>query len=741
MAAAAARTFTVIGRPIARVEGRDKVTGEARYYADVTLPNLLWAKNVLSRLPHARIVSIDTSAALRVPGVRAVLTAADIPFKRIGRRLKDFPILARDRVLYVGERVAVVAAEDREAAEEGALAVRVEYEELPAVFDPLQAMGPDAPLLHPELRSYAGFPDYVPEELRNVHARAFMTRGDPEEGFAKADLELEHTFRTGTMHQGFLEPYATVAAIGPDGRAEFWHSTKAVFRNKDEMAGIIDLPPEQILFHQVAMGGDFGGKGAPGDAPAAYYLAKMTGRPVKLVNTNMEELTAGTPRHPSVTRIKSGVMRDGTLIAREVLIVFNSGAYGAFRPNVMDGMLPGAAQAGTQYAVPNLRVDGRMVYTNEFPRTYMRSPGQPQAVFAVEAHMDLLADAVGMDRLEFRIKNAPRDQDGSETAAPALLRAAAEAVGWGSSKPPMVGRGVAIASRNMGGGVGSSELTLKPDGTLRAVTSAPDIGTGTLTVVAAVVGESWGVSIDQVEVVHGDTDSLPNDTEAGASRMTNAAGHAAIAASDQLKEQLAPLAASMLGAASAAWSNGGWASPDGRRVSLHDFAGEMIDGDDPIASARVTITVAGGQSSERAAQAAEVEVDPETGAVQVRKLSSAQAVGTIINELGHQGQIEGCVVQGFGYALTEELVIEEGRVQTSNLGEYKLPSIADIPPLETINLPFQGEGPFGAQAVGETPVVPTPAAIANAVADAIGAPVMRLPITAERVLELLDKKA
>jgi CO/xanthine dehydrogenase Mo-binding subunit len=306
----------------------------------------------------------------------------------------------------------------------------------------------------------------------------------------------------------------------------------------------------------------------------------------------------------------------------------------------------------------------------------------------------------------------------------------------------MTGRGVAMASRNMGGGVGSSELTLQPDGTLKAVSSAPDIGTGTLTVVAAVVAESWGVAIDQVEVIHGDTDSLPNDTEAGASRMTNAAGHAAIAASDQLKEQLAPLAASMLGGESAAWSNGGWTTPDDRRrVSLRDFAGEMIEGDDPIASTRVTITVPGGQSPERAAQAAEVEVDPETGEVHVLKLSSAQAVGTIINELGHQGQIEGCVIQGFGYALTEELVIEEGRVLTGSLGDYKLPSIADIPSLETINLPFQGEGPFGAQAVGETPVVPTPAAIANAVADAIGVPVMQLPITAERVLDLLDGRS
>lgn len=759
--AAAAPAFSVISRPIPRVEGHDKVTGEAPFYADIVLPNMLWAKNVRSPIPHGRIVSIDASRALRVPGVRAVLTAADIPFKRIGRRLKDTPLLAKDHVLHIGERVAVVAAESLDAAEEGALLVDVEYEELPAVFDALEAMEPDAPLLHPELRSYTGFPEYVPEELRNVHARVEINRGDVDEVFAKADLVMEHTFRTGTMHQGFLEPYATVAYIGDDGRAEFWHSTKAVFRNKDEMSRIIDLPPEEIHFHQVHMGGDFGGKGAPGDAPAAYYLAKMTGRPVKFVTTSSEELTAGTPRHPSFCRIKSGVMRSGTLVARDVLIVYNSGAYGGYRPNVGDGMLPGGAQAGTLYPCPNLRLDGRMVYTNEVPRTYMRSPGQPQAVASVEAHMDLLARELGMDRLEFRLKNAPRNPDGGESPAPpALLRAAAEAVGWNQSsesrvpdsessvsrnsdpgtRKRLIGRGIALAQRNMGGGPGSADLTVNPDGTVTAISAAPDVGTGTLTVVGAVVAESLGISIEAVHVVHGDTDTFSNDTEAGASRMTNAAGHAAIAASDQLKEQLAPLAATMLGAESVAWTRGGWEAANGRFVSFQDLAGEMIRPGDPAGHVNVTVTVPGGKEPERSAQAAEVEVDPETGQVRVLRLASAQAVGTIINETAHQGQIEGCVVQGYGYALTEDLVIEDGRVATTHLGDYKLPTMPDVPPLTTINLPFHGEGPFGAQAVGETPVVPTPAAIANAVADAIGVPVMQLPISAEHVLELIDSK-
>jgi carbon-monoxide dehydrogenase large subunit len=737
----AAPTFTVLERPIQRVEGQDKVTGYAQYSADIVLPNTLWAKNVLSPLPHARIVSIDATRALRVPGVRVILTAADIPFKRIGRRLKDFPVLAKDRVLYIGERVVVVAADDRDAAEEGAQLVDVQYEELPAVFDPLEAMEPGAPLLHPELRSYVGFPEYVPESLRNVHARMEVNRGDVAQGFAKADLVLEHTFRTGTMHQGYLEPHATVVNINENGRVEFWHANKAIFRTKEEVAQIIDLSPEQVLFHAVSVGGDFGAKGSPGDAPAGYHIAKRTGRPVKFIMTNQEELTASTPRHPSVITIKSGVMRDGAILAREATVIYDSGAYGAFRPNVNDGMLPGASQAAGQYQIPNVHIEGRMVYTNTMPRGYMRSPGQPQAVFAVEAHMDLLARELGMDRLEFRLKNALRNADGSESTVPMLLRAAAEAVGWGSPKRPLTGRGVAIASRNMGGGKGSCAITVNPDGTVTAMTAAPDVGTGTTTVVAAVAAESFGIPIEKVRLVRGDTDALPNDTEAGASRMTNAAGHATIAACEQVKEQLAPLAQEALGAESVEWERSGWRGRDGRAITLEELATRMIRPSEPAAHAQVTIDVPAGKEPERSAQGAEVEIDPETGQIQVLRLSTAQAVGTIINETSHQGQLDGCLVQGYGFALTEELAIEDGHVLTGHLGDYKLPTIADIPPLTTINLRHRGDGPFGAQAVGETPVVPTPGAIANAVADAIGVPVMELPLISERVLALLDQKA
>lgn len=736
---AAAPVFAVLGKPIPRVEGPDKVSGRAVYSADVTPANALWAKNVRSPVPHARIVSIHTARALAVPGVRAVLTAAGFPNKRIGRRLKDYPVLCDDQVRFVGDKVAVVAAEDPDAAEEGALLVEVEYEELPAVFDPIAAMLPGAPLIHPEARSYVGFPPYIPEDLPNVCAYLISDRGDVAAGFAQSDMVVEHTFRTQLVHQAYLEPHACVVTAPEGGRIEIWASSKVPFNLRRELAEIIDRRQEDLLVHRVNLGGDFGSKGAPADVPTAYYLARMTGRPVKVVTSYQEDLIAAAPRSPSVVTLRTGLKRDGTILARDALVVFDSGAYGAFRPAVFDGMLGGANDTGGSYEIPNLHVEARIVYTNQVPCGYMRSPGQPQVIFAVEAHMDLLARELGMDPLELRLRNAPRrSPSGGVSVAPELLQTAADAVGWSSPKPPLVGRGMAMAERGTGVGTGSSDITVNPDGTVTVVTSLPDNGTGGLTVVAQVVAEAWGIPIERVHLVHGDTDALPVDVEAGASRMTNVAGHAVIAASDKLKEQLAPFAASMLGTEGVHWEKGGWRAPNGRTVSLEELAAEMIKPGDPAAHAQATITTPRSPDRGYCAQAAEVEVDPETGQVRVRKIASAQDVGTIINEIGHQGQIEGAVVQAMGYGLMEELVVQDGQITTTHLGDYKVPTVRDIPELATVDILTTGPGPFNAKGIGETPVVPGAAAIANAVADAIGAPIFQLPVTAERVLDALD---
>jgi CO/xanthine dehydrogenase Mo-binding subunit len=372
------------------------------------------------------------------------------------------------------------------------------------------------------------------------------------------------------------------------------------------------------------------------------------------------------------------------------------------------------------------------------PCAYMRSPGQPRTPFAAEAQMDLVARELGIDRVEIRTRNLPND-----TFAAEAVRRAADAIGWSSTKPARVGRGVAVGARGTGAGMSTSDITLNPDGTITAITAVPDQGTAGLTVVAQVVAEVWNVPLERVNVVHGDTDMLPVDVGSGGSSITNSAGHAAISASQQVQEQLAPLAAQLLGVAEAEWRDGAWRAKDdrgGRAISVEELATEMIRPGDERAHAQISSAPERSPNQLFCGQAAEVEVDPETGQVRLTKLVTVQDVATIINEVGHQGQIDGSVVQGVGLALMEEVGLEEGRVTTQNLGEYKLPTMRDIPELVTINVRADtGPGPFNAKGIGETPHVPTAAAIANAVADAIGAPIRELPVTADRVLAAIEE--
>jgi carbon-monoxide dehydrogenase large subunit len=748
----------VIGRPIPRIEGSDKVTGRALYTADVALPNTLWATNVRSPHSHARILSVDVSRALRVPGVRAVLTGRDFAKVRTGRFLKDQPILCDDRVRFIGDKVAVVAAEHAEAAEEGALLVQVQYEELAAVFDPLEAMQPDAPIIHPEAASYAGWAAEVPRGMPNLCAYQTWDRGDISAGFAAADLVIEHTFRTQLMHQGYLEPHASFVTIGGDGRVEVWSSNKAPYELREDLADAIDRPQTDVVIHPITIGGDFGSKGSAADTPTAYEIARRTGRPVKFVLSSSEDLTTTSPRHPAVVTIRTGLKPDGAIVARQVRVIWDTGAYGAFKPTP-NGMLPGTRRAGGSYDVPHLRIEGYCVYTNNVPRGYMRAPGGPQIGFAVEAHTDLLARELGMDPLEFRLRNVPRRTPmGFEDVAARVLRAAADAIGWtGGAYLPLsspsasqdlvprarrylMGRGISIVDRGTGPGEGSSDVTVNPDGSVTVRTAAPDNGSGALTTISQVVAESFGLPIERVHLVRVSTDELPVDVGSGASRMTNVAGHAAIQACEQVKEQLAPLAQEALGAESVAWERDGWRGKDGRAISLEELSTRMIRPGEPAAHAQVTVKTPVSEDTAYCVQAAEVEVDAETGQVQLRRMVAAQDVGTIINEIGHQAQIEGAIVQGIGYTLMEELTSEGGRITASHLGDYKEPTVCDVPPLTTINIETNGPGPFGAKAIGEIPIMPTPAAIANAVADAIGAPIYALPITAERVLEAIELK-
>ncbi|MBI3328759.1 MAG: xanthine dehydrogenase family protein molybdopterin-binding subunit, partial [Nitrospinae bacterium] len=515
-------SYSVVGKPHGRVEGPAKVTGEATYTADVLLPGMIWGKALRSPLPHARIVRIDTSAAERIPGVLAVLTARDLPDLLIGRRVYDMPVLAREHVRFIGEKVAVVAAEDLDVAEEALTRMEVEYEELPAVFDAQEAMKPGAPLLHPQYRSYRYAPAQYFSDLPNVHSHVTWQVGNLEEGFSQATHIFEHTFTTHYVHQGYIEPHASVVAMDPDGRVHAWISNKMPFRTRELLAEAIQIPQEQVLVSLVPIGGDFGGKGSLMDVALCYHLAQRTGRPVKMVMTYTEELMAGNPRHPTTVVLRSGVTREGKLVAREAKVLFNSGAHAAFKPTPVVN-ITGANQAAGAYGIPHVTIDAYSVYTNCVPAGHMRAPGDPQVSFAVESTMDMLAEALGIDPLEFRRRNLLQDGDRLPTGHPVehvkvqeTLEAAVRASGWGRPKPrPHVGRGLAVAHRHIGIGDANAQLSVERNGSVTLLTTVPDTGTGSHTVLRQIVAETLSLPVEQVTVKVGTTDAFETESGAG----------------------------------------------------------------------------------------------------------------------------------------------------------------------------------------------------------------------------------
>ena len=700
---------TIIGAPVPQIEGPAKVTGRTRYAADVDLPGMLWGKILRSPHPHARILSIDASAAWSVPGVKAVVTGQDAPGHLMGKVLRDMPVLCWDKVRYIGDRVAAVAAETLEAAEEAILLIEVDYELLPAVFDPMEAMKPDAPLIHDDIASYHGAPlDVLATDVHNGQTRLAWEKGDLAEGFRQADVVLEHSFSVPSRHQGYLEPFASVIYIDDDGRIQAWSSSKAPFRARLQLAQAMGLQDEDIRVNVVSVGGDFGGKGDTRDLPVAYLLAKMTERPVKIVMSYWEELTASNPTHPTFVTIRSGMTRDGHLTAREVRTVHASGAYGAMKPR---SFLSTSHYVGGGYRIPNTSFEFLQVCTNTTPGGYFRAPGAHQYTFALECHTDLLAQELGMDPAEFRRINLVDPGDEDAVGRPLrvadvrpVLEAALEASRWGEPNAgPGRGKGVAIFGRQIGGGAAGAVLTAEADGAFTVLSPTVDVGTGTHTIEQQMVANEMGVPLSQVRVSQGDTDSTPFDEGPRASRVTYTEGQAVMKACEQMRQAI----------------------QDGANLPLTI----TVEHDAPQPEDVMYFS----------AQVAEVEVDRETGQVKVIRVVTAHDVGTIINPLAHQGQIDGGFVTGLGLAVTEELVTEDGQVLNGSLGDYKLPTMSDIPPLETVLVHTGGgEGPYQAKAIGELANNATAAAIANAVADAVGVHLFELPITAERVYAALD---
>jgi carbon-monoxide dehydrogenase large subunit len=736
-----AGTFQVIGTATPRADAVEKVTGEARYTSDTMMPGTLWAKSLRSPYAHARIVSVDTSRAAALPGVRAVLTGADVSGVLFGRRMRDVPVLAEHVVRFVGERVAAVAADDATIAEAACQLIDVVYEELPTVLGPEQALADGAPMLHPEVNSYAGLPRTVEGNL-NAFVTDSWGHGDIAKGFAEADVIIEGTYTTQRVHQGYMEPHGCLVWIDDAGRLNAYAPNKAPHRLKTNLADALGMTADQVVIHHSVVGGDFGGKGSPMDVPLCYFFAKLTGKPVRATMTYAEELSAGNPRHASVSHLRTGLKKDGTLVAHEARILFDSGAYGGFKP-VPAVNLPGAAHAGDPYRIPHTFIEAVHVYTNSIPGGFYRGPGAVQSNFGIESHMDVIAKQMGIDPIELRRLNLI--EPGEETAtghhAPAMnpigtLDASLAASEWFSSKPPGIGRGISLSYKGQGEGQSAAGVELRPGGVVVLHTTVFEAGTGSYTVFAQMVGEELGLPAEGVIVEPWDTDDGPFDTGIGASRVTRVAAPAVHESATEARKQLVVAAAGALG----------WPADQidvrGYEVVRRD-TGERCPW--PEFLDRAIITQATNTETEESpvasfmAQIAEVSVDRETGEIKLLRVTSAHDTGQVLNPIGHQGQINGGVMQAIGHSLMEEIGVgADGRVDVASLADYRMPTTMDLPVLTTALVESEdGLGPYRTKGIGEYAIGGLAAAIANAVADASGLRIPSLPVTAEKVYAML----
>jgi CO/xanthine dehydrogenase Mo-binding subunit len=734
----------IIGVSTTRSEGREKVSGAAIYATDVILPDMLWAKALRSPIAYGKIKKLDVGKAQALAGVRAVVTGADAKGLLIGRKIYDMPVLTDGVVRFIGEKVAAVAADSEEIAETALELIDVDYEEFAPLLDPLEAVTSAAPLLHPDVARYRGLLHEI-KTPSNVFVDLTWTKGDIDEGFRAADFIVENTFTTQPIHQAYIEPHSCVVLAKAAGGGDVWACSKVPFALRDQVATALQKSTGDFVVHPCYIGGCFGGKGDFMDVPVSYLLSLKSGRPVKMVMDYSEEFVAGNPRHGAVVKVKTGVRKDGTLVAHRMEFIYDSGAYGAFKPQ---GYLVGPKEAAGPYKIPHVFINEKIVYTNKIPCGHMRAPGEPQAFFANESQMDLVARRLGMDPIEFRQKNLLHDGDISPVGhivphvkSDAILAAVLENSGYRRAKGKRVGRGLALAQWLPLGGEGHGFVTVDERGMVTVATAMVDQGAGTYTAMRQIAANELKVPIDHVGFEILDTSQVAADTGVGASRATRIFGSSIHAAALQVKEKLLRAASEMLDVNADTLEFTGRAAVRAngdKQVSFRELVEHLGA---PIRCEGSYKNFDSGPEAALCAQVAEVEVDDETGAVKLRRFTTAHSTGTIINPLMHQGQIDGGVVMALGYSMMEQLSFDQGRVTTTNFGESKIPSIRDIPPLKTVIQEFPvGNGPYGGMSIGEPPVLVAAAAIANAVHDAVGVRIYDLPITAEKVLRALKSR-
>jgi CO/xanthine dehydrogenase Mo-binding subunit len=752
----------VVGKSVARVDGHAKVTGATKYSTDFYLRGMLHAKILFSDRPRARIVSIDTSRAEALPGVKAVVTGADVPDHRYGLYIHDRTILAKGEVRYVGDHVAAVAATSELIAAEAVALVDVVYKDLPALFDTDAALAEDAPPLHPHLDDYSAAHPYL--RGGNVGMHTDLERGDVSAAMAAADVVVEGTYRTAAINHGAIEPHGCVAGFDHRGRLTVWTATQQLSVCHSQLAMALGMPMTQVRVTPLGIGGGFGGKLHTNLEPLTAVLAQKTGQSVRLVMTREEEFFTAKARPPYTIRVTTGATKDGKLLAADFDIVADMGAYS---DNAVGTASHALSSADGPYHFPAIKAEVRAVYTNNPDYGCMRGYGTYQLIFALEAHMDVLAKKLDMDPAELRMKNVISNGDPLLTNQPVhgvrireTMEKALERSGYWDKKGslgPNRGIGIANVVKTNGLLASSASTRLNEDGTVSITTAAVEIGTGTHTILAQIASEVLDMPMDRISVAAPDSDTAAFDLGSIASRTVFDNGSAVRLAAEELRDRIAARAAEVLvcdpseiivGDEKAYRESDVEASLDLGAVagiSAYSFGGPLIGvgtwnaskPHDPPLGRGFTEGVY--PSFAYGTHVVEVEVDPDTGQTRVLNYTACHDIGRAINPMAAEGQIEGGITQALGSGLWEEMIVKEGVIVNPNFVDYRMPTMLDTPPIDVSLIEEPDRlGPFGAKGIGEHPILGPGPALVNAIADATGAQLSEIPVTPERLYDQMQ---
>ena len=759
MTTTAASKYRVVGTRPARHDGFDKVTGAARFGADLNLPGMLHGKILRSPHAHARIRSINTARAEALPGVMAVATAADFPIvqerpaidyenAQQNPRIIAENILAYRKALYRGHAVAAVAAANPHIAEEALALIEVDYEILPVALDWREALKADAPLLHDDMTTRFRVERFGPGDdtgqRSNIAGHLQHKLGDVEQGFAAADVVIEREYETQTVHQGYIEPHVATAQWSSDGRLTVWTSTQGAFAVRATTAAILRVPESLVKVIPMEIGGGFGAKGVTYLAPVTAALAKKAGRPVKIAMSRKEVFEGSGPASATYMKVKLGAKKDGKLTAGQLYMVYEAGAF----PGAPVG--GGAITGFGSYNLEHLLVDGYDVVCNKQKAQSYRAPGQPQAAFTVECALDELAEELGLDPMELRLKNAVKEGDRMPNGVPHAVFGCRELEEAMLQHPhytaplggPNRGRGVAVAFRAQGGQTSSATINVNSNGTINLITGSVDIG-GTRTAIAMQAAEALGLAAADVIPAVGDTDSVGYTANTGGSRTAFDTGLAAIAAAEEVKTHMKRRAALLweVDDADVDFQDGAFVCAKTEdKLTFKELAGRLMRTGGPVTCSASAASTGVGPIF--AGNIVDVEVDPDTGKIAILRFTAFLDAGQAVHPDFVEGQIQGATVQGIGWALNEEyFYTPEGTMANSSFLDYRMPTTLDLPMIDAVIIEVPNpRHPYGLRGVGEGPIIPPLAAVANAVYHATGARLRKLPLTPGSVLAAMAEK-